>query len=147
MTYNYIICWKTIKITYYSDGSFFAANIWYVLFGRHRYIKTSPILHESPGHSIRSSRLVTVEFRWAQLRCSYPPRPFEAGSLPAGALCYDNSSAPDLDTRSHSKEIDVEMMRQREGIGVYVVTFVEHNKKKNYTYRFDSIEMRRVQGI
>ena len=40
-------------ITYYSDGSFFAANIWYFLFGWHCYIKASPILHESPGRSIQ----------------------------------------------------------------------------------------------
>lgn len=94
-------------------------------------IVISKLLPFSMNLPVVPSRLVTVEFRWAQLRCSYPPRPFEAGSLPAGALCYDNSSATDLDTRSHSKEIDVEMMRQREGIAVYVVTFVEHKKVHN----------------
>ncbi|CAJ1403705.1 unnamed protein product [Effrenium voratum] len=45
-----------------------------------------------PSRLVNATLLVSFSFHWAQLRCSRLPRPFQSGSLPAGALCSDASS-------------------------------------------------------
>eukprot|EP00913_Durusdinium_trenchii_P008035 g7534.t1 len=50
------------------------------------------ILPSLPARLLNATLLISIEFRWAQLRCSKPPRQFDPGSLPAGVLCYDETS-------------------------------------------------------
>ncbi|CAE7557395.1 unnamed protein product [Symbiodinium natans] len=46
-----------------------------------------------PSRLVNASLRVSVEIDWVILRCSLPPRPFHAGSLPPGAQCVDSLSS------------------------------------------------------